>query len=74
LNHEVDAVVWASLGPLWSGEAAMTLPYGYEGRTVDLPALRVGEDVVWGLTHRMLQDLFAILDAAHDTGASAGER
>jgi len=68
LNHEVDAVVWASLGPLWSGEAATTLPYGYEDRTIELPGLRVGEDIVWGLTHRMLLNLFAILDAAHEAG------
>lgn len=68
LNHEVDAVVWASLGPLWSGEAATTLPYGYEGRTIELPGLRVGEDIVWGLTHRMMMNLFAILDAAHEAG------
>jgi 8-oxo-dGTP pyrophosphatase MutT (NUDIX family) len=71
LNHEVDAVVWASLGPLRSGEAATTLPYGHEGRTIELPGLRVGEDVVWGLTHRMLLSLFAILDSEHEPEASS---
>ena len=68
LNNEVEAVVWASLAPLWSGEAATTLPYGDEGCIVELPALRVGQDVVWGLTHRMLQDMFTLLDAACEGG------
>ena len=62
LNHEVDEVVWAPLGPLQRGEAAMIVPYEHEGRTLELPGYRVGEHVVWGLTHRMLASLFEALD------------
>jgi 8-oxo-dGTP pyrophosphatase MutT (NUDIX family) len=70
LTHEValtfDAVevadaLWAPLGPLARGESADTFPYSVEGRTVELPCWRVEGRVVWGLTYRMLQSLFEVL-------------
>lgn len=61
---EVDEVLWAPLGPMWRGETAATRPYVYEGRPLDLPAFRVGERLVWGLTHRMIDMFFDELRAA----------
>ena len=57
-NHEVDEVHWASLPVLMSGELDTTIDYPWQGHTLRLPGYRVGERVVWGLTHRMLSILF----------------
>lgn len=63
LNHELVEALWAPLGPLARGELDATHPYEHEGRRLDLPCYRVGERVVWGLTHRMLVLLFEALHA-----------
>lgn len=60
-NHEVDEVHWASVGELASGSLDTTFEYVWQGQTLDLPAFRVGERVVWGLTHKMLAGFFARL-------------
>jgi 8-oxo-dGTP pyrophosphatase MutT (NUDIX family) len=63
LNDEIAEAIWTPLGPLARGESACTHPYVHQGKHIDLPGLRVGERVVWGLTHHMLQALFAALHA-----------
>jgi 8-oxo-dGTP pyrophosphatase MutT (NUDIX family) len=60
-EHEVAEAVWAPLAPLALGEASGTFAYRHEGVLYDLPCLRVGERVVWGLTYQMLQLFFAAL-------------
>ena len=60
-NHEVAAVVWSPLGPLVRGERKTIYPYVHEGVELKLPGHRVGERVVWGLTHQMVESLFAIV-------------
>jgi hypothetical protein len=60
-NDEVAEALWVPIGPLARGEGAGVYPYVLEGRQLELPCLRVGERVVWGLTYRMLQALFAEL-------------
>lgn len=60
-NQEVAELVWARLGQLAGGEVDDVKEIVYEGERVRLPAYRVGEHVVWGLTHHMLQSLFATL-------------
>ena len=37
------------------------MDYEFEGRKIALPCLRIGDRVVWGLTHRMLEILFDAL-------------
>jgi 8-oxo-dGTP pyrophosphatase MutT (NUDIX family) len=58
-SPEVDAVHWVSLdhlrAPKTRGEIEIQLPGG--ART--FPALHVADDVVWGLTYRILEDFLA---------------
>jgi len=61
LNGEVAEVVWAPLEPLFQGERATTYPYDIAGQHFELPAHDVAGRIVWGLTHRMLESLFALL-------------
>ncbi len=63
-NYEVSEVHWASLRVLMSGELDTTMEYPWQGQTLRLPGYRVGERVVWGLTHRMLSLLFERLAGA----------
>lgn len=63
-NHEVAATAWASLESLGSAASATTIEYAWEGQTITLPGLRVGPDVVWGLTLQMLRALFDVLELA----------
>jgi 8-oxo-dGTP pyrophosphatase MutT (NUDIX family) len=60
-NHEVAEVMWAALSPIARGEVRTIYPYVYEGKPLELPGHRVGERVVWGLTHQMVEDLLTIL-------------
>ena len=71
LSDEVDAVFWAALGPLASGEANTTYRQGLEGHTSAYPAFRVKSRIVWGLTHRMLVSLLALLCPTHFEPAGA---
>lgn len=58
---EVAEVLWTPITPLLQGEAEATHPYLHDGQRYDMPAFRVGDRMIWGLTYRMLQDLFAAI-------------
>ena len=60
-NYEVSEVLWAPLEPLYRGHCATKFRYELGGEHVDLPAHDVDGRIVWGLTHRMLEALFALL-------------
>lgn len=60
-NHEVAEVLWAPLAPIVRGDHRTTREYVHEGRRLDLPAHRVGDRIVWGLTFQMLESLSALL-------------
>lgn len=60
-SSEVAECVWAGLGQLAGGEVDEVKELVWEGELLRLPAYRVGGHVVWGLTHHMLQSLFATL-------------
>lgn len=60
-NDEVAEALWVPVGPLARGEVAGTFTYDYEGQKLELPCLRVGERIVWGLTYHMLQSFFQAL-------------
>jgi 8-oxo-dGTP pyrophosphatase MutT (NUDIX family) len=60
-NIEVAEFLWTPLMPLMAGLATTTIPYELEGQRLTLPAYEVQGRMVWGLTYRMLQSLFARL-------------
>jgi 8-oxo-dGTP pyrophosphatase MutT (NUDIX family) len=60
-NDEVAEALWTPLGPLARGERVATYPYQHEGQLYEMPGFQVGERIVWGLTHRMLELLFGAL-------------
>jgi 8-oxo-dGTP pyrophosphatase MutT (NUDIX family) len=59
--EEVAEALWAPLRPLATGEARTTYPWRLGPVPVPLPGYRVGDRVVWGLTYKMLELLFARL-------------
>lgn len=62
-NEEVAEALWTPVGPLVRGEGAGIYPYEHEGTTLELPCMRLGERVVWGLTYRMLSQLIEAVSA-----------
>lgn len=60
-NSEVDEIHWFEVDRLLSSEHQGTLPYHWEGRDIELPCFRIDGRVIWGLTHKMISDLFATL-------------
>lgn len=59
--YEVAEAVWAPLDPLLRGARRTTFAAEREGQPVHLPAHDVDGRIVWGLTYRMLENLFALL-------------
>jgi len=60
-NYEVAEALWAPLLPFMRGDLLTTIPYELEGRRIDLPAHNYQGRIVWGLTFKMLDNLFALL-------------
>jgi 8-oxo-dGTP pyrophosphatase MutT (NUDIX family) len=58
LNSEVDEMVWGALGEMAKGEVDAVKAYSTDGVCFELPAYNVQGRIVWGLTYRILQDLF----------------
>ncbi|MBI2374635.1 MAG: CoA pyrophosphatase [Deltaproteobacteria bacterium] len=61
LSDEVAEVVWAPMGPMMRGEVGTELERELYGQPITLPGFVVGPHIVWGLTHRMLINLFALV-------------
>jgi 8-oxo-dGTP pyrophosphatase MutT (NUDIX family) len=61
LNREVAETLWAPLSALAQGEYSTTVPYSLGGQEIRLPAHDVNGRIVWGLTYRMLDNLFMLL-------------
>jgi 8-oxo-dGTP pyrophosphatase MutT (NUDIX family) len=60
-NQEVAELLWAPLVAMARGELDAVKEVQRDGQAVRFPGFRVGEHVVWGLTHRVLQSLFSVL-------------
>lgn len=56
---EVADALWTPLAPLHQGERDTVRPYEMNGTTWQLPGWDVDGRIVWGLTHRILSDLFS---------------
>ncbi len=59
-NEEVATTLWVPLGQLARYEGASTMTYNYEGNLIQLPCVKLGEHVLWGLSYRMV---ILLLDA-----------
>ena len=60
-NYEVADVLWGSLTDMFSGENVTQLQFpAVSGQS--FPGYGVGDQVVWGLTLRMLDHFFKMLD------------
>lgn len=57
LNHEVAAARWVCLDELENPEHRHLVTLEVAGSTREVPAFRLAEGVVWGLTERILADL-----------------
>ena len=60
-NYEVAELVWGRLGEMVRGEVDTIKELDYDGELRRLPAFRVQNHVVWGMTHAMLRSLFGVL-------------
>lgn len=56
-NAEVSSYRWVELLSLLSPESKSVHELRFSGKTLSMPAYRVGDYVVWGLTHRILSSL-----------------
>lgn len=60
-SHEVDFAVWVPLSALRDPHAAGEILIQFEGVDRALPSLRYDEHVIWGLTLRILNQFFEVL-------------
>lgn len=61
-NHEVAAVLWGSVPGMYHGHSVVRRDMRVRGGTHSFPGYEVGNEIVWGLTYRMLHGLFSVLD------------
>jgi 8-oxo-dGTP pyrophosphatase MutT (NUDIX family) len=60
-NREVASLLWTPVATLVSPEHAATYRLDHDGQTLELPAVRLGSHVLWGMTYRMTQALLEAL-------------
>ncbi len=61
-NHEVADILWGSLDAMYSGSSRTEEIFHVGGQSQTFPGYSVGEQVVWGLTMRMLEQFFTMLN------------
>jgi len=66
LSGEVQYVRWAPLTDLVNPAAYRPYSFEYAGRRLSRPGYHLGEDVVWGMTERILTPLLALMRGATD--------
>ena len=62
LNYEVAEVHWAQIGPMLRHETLSSLDWTVQGQARTMPGYEVHGRIVWGLTYRMLNRLFATIE------------
>ncbi len=60
-SDEVARVLWTPMSVLVAPENAATYHFEREGQTFELPSVRLGSHVLWGMTYRMVQTLLVSL-------------
>ena len=77
-NHEVADVLWGSLNEMYSGSSFTTCRFEVQGEKQTFPGYDVAGQIVWGLTYRILDSFFTMMDpnwVSHDQqfqGRSSG--
>ena len=69
-NYEVADILWGKLDHMYTGESLTTGEFMIQGEKHRYPGYDVSGQVVWGLTHRMLDQFFGMIDPEwepHDT-------
>ncbi len=61
-NYEVARILWGSLNDMFSGEALTTGEFRVQGERRRFTGYDVDGEIVWGLTYRMLDLFFGMLD------------
>jgi 8-oxo-dGTP pyrophosphatase MutT (NUDIX family) len=70
-NHEVQSTLWVPFASLARGEGKETFAWTWEGKTLDLPCVRIGPErhVLWGMTYRMLETMLEAIAVTGTGGA-----
>jgi 8-oxo-dGTP pyrophosphatase MutT (NUDIX family) len=63
-SHEVVSLHWLPLATLLDPASRASYEYHRDDLVVQLPSLRVGGLVIWGLTHRMFANFASLLESA----------
>lgn len=66
-NYEVADILWGSLDEMFDGSCFTHDEFEIGGQTRSVPGYVVGEHIVWGLTLRMLEKFFGMLDPAFES-------
>lgn len=61
-NYEVADFHWGSLQKMFSGEALTSRDFQVQGGTKSFPGYGVEGEIVWGLTYRVLDHFFNLID------------
>jgi 8-oxo-dGTP pyrophosphatase MutT (NUDIX family) len=62
LSEEVEQALWVPIAPLLAGEQRTTFVFSRGGQSLKFPAWDIAGHVVWGLTYRVLAELFEHLN------------
>lgn len=63
LSAEVEASLWVPVAPLLAGERQSSFTFARGGQSFEFPAWDIDGRVVWGLTYRVLDELFTRMNA-----------
>lgn len=61
-NYEVADILWGSLNDMYLGNSLTRGRFEVGGEVISYPGYSVGDHIVWGLTLRMLDQFFSMLD------------
>ena len=62
LSAEVEQAIWVPVAPLCAGEQRTTFSFVRGAQSLKFPAWDIAGHVVWGLTYRVLDELFERLN------------
>lgn len=61
-NYEVADILWGKLDHMYTGESLTTGEFLIQGEKHRYPGYDVGGQIVWGLTYRMLDQFFGMIN------------